>query len=183
VELLMAKAKGPERPKREAGIIDRFAGEYAFLSNFWPWVNGVMVETSPVVLKGRIFPSAEHAFQACKTTDPAAQALIAGARSPSIAKKLGRQPEILRPGWDDMKLRVMRAVVEAKFAPTTPLAHRLMLTGDKRLVEGNTWNDDFWGCVQTTPGGVWVGRNELGRILMAHRTALQHEIPFGPVDS
>ena len=54
----------------------------------------------------------------------------------------------------------------------------LMLTGDKRLVEGNTWGDRFWGCVQETPGGVWVGRNELGRILMATRDKLQHEIPF-----
>jgi ribA/ribD-fused uncharacterized protein len=180
VELLMAKAKGPERPKREAGIIDSFKGEYAFLSNFWPWVDGVMVMTEPVVLKGRVFPSAEHAYQACKTLSEEEQRRVAGALTPGKAKAIGRSL-VLRPDWEQKKVGIMRLVIQAKFAPTTRLSHELMLTGDKRLVEGNTWDDDFWGCVQTTPGGVWIGRNELGRLLMEQRTALQHDIPFGPV--
>lgn len=159
-------------------MIDRFDGEYAFLSNFF---EGPL----PVVLKGRAFRTAEHAYQACKFADPAQQHAIQIAETPGQAKRLGTTFQPLRPGWDDMKIRVMTAVIQAKFAPTTELAHKLMLTGDQQLVEGNTWGDRFWGCV-LEPGpkeGTWVGRNELGRILMEHRRALQHDIPFGPVGS
>lgn len=154
-------------------MIYRFDGEYRWLSNFWE---------EPVTLKGRVFPTAEHAYQACKTADPAMQQAIQGAAHPAAAKQLGRQAA-LRPGWEEMKVRVMTAVIQAKFAPTTPLSHRLMQTGGQELVEGNTWGDKFWGCV-LEPGpqhGTWVGRNELGRILMEHRRWLQGEIPFGPV--
>ena len=156
-------------------MIDRFDGEHAFLSNFF---EGPL----PVVLKGREFRTAEHAYQACKTADPTEQATIQAAETPGQAKRLGSQAS-LRPGWDDMKVRVMTSIIQAKFAPTTELAHKLMLTGGQQLVEGNTWGDRFWGCEIEPAGGpgTWVGRNELGRILMEHRTYLQHEIPYGPV--
>jgi predicted NAD-dependent protein-ADP-ribosyltransferase YbiA (DUF1768 family) len=42
-------------------------------------------------------------------------------------------------------------------------------TGDAELVEGNTWNDRFWGVCRGK------GRNELGRILMRVRTGLTVE--------
>lgn len=155
-------------------MIDRFDGEHRFLSNFWP---------EPVILKDKWFPTAEHAYQACKFADPAQQHAIQIAETPGRAKRLGTTFQPLRPGWDDMKIRVMTAVIQAKFAPTTELSHRLMATGGQQLIEGNTWGDRFWGCV-LEPGpqhGTWVGRNELGRILMEQRRWLQGEIPFGPV--
>lgn len=158
-------------------MIDRFDGEHAFLSNFF---EGPL----PVVLKGREFRTAEHAYQACKTADPEQQAAIQAAATPGQAKRLG-STATLRPGWEETKVRVMVAIIQAKFAPTTELSHRLMATGSQQLIEGNTWGDTFWGCV-LEPGpkdGTWVGRNELGRILMEQRRLLQHEIPFGPVDS
>lgn len=156
-------------------MIDRFDGEYRWLSNFWE---------EPVTLKGRTFPTAEHAYQACKTTNPEIQAWIASSATPALAKARGGNrgglQVDLRPGWEEMKVRVMTAVIQAKFAPTTRLSHLLMGTGDQQLIEGNTWGDTFWGCVLEPAGGpgTWVGRNELGRILMAHRTYLQHEIPY-----
>ncbi len=151
-------------------MIDRFDGEYRWLSNFWE---------EPVTLKGRTFPTAEHAYQACKTADPDWQKQIAMQPTPGQAKQVGRAVP-LRPGWEEMKVRVMTAVIQAKFAPTTHLSHLLMGTGGQQLIEGNTWGDTFWGCVLEPAGGpgTWVGRNELGRILMAHRTYLQHEIPY-----
>lgn len=169
-------------------MIDRFDGEYRFLSNFWPYVgtkaNGGYVEEAPVELKGRVFPTAEHAYQACKTSHPDWQRDIQAAHTPHEAKALGSKAP-LREGWDDMKVRIMVAIIQSKFAPTTPLAHKLMLTGGQQLVEGNTWGDRFWGCELEPAGGpgTWVGRNELGRILMEHRRWLQGEIPFGPVGS
>jgi ribA/ribD-fused uncharacterized protein len=171
----MTRAKLPER---QVELIDAFKDEYAFLSNFHPYSGTRRYEEAPpVVLRGRAFETAEHAYQACKTDDPASQAWIASATSPGEAKKWG-YTLTLRPGWDDMKVRVMRAIIQAKFAPTTELSHRLMLTGNKKLVEGNTWGDDFWGCVQVTPGGTWVGANNLGLLLMEQRKALQGEIPY-----
>lgn len=156
-------------------MIDRFDGEHRFLSNFWE---------EPVQVGSRVFPSAEHAYQAAKTADPASWDWIASATTPGEAKKWG-YTLTLRPGWDEMKVRVMTSIIQAKFAPTTDLSHKLMGTGAQQLIEGNTWGDKFWGCV-LEPGpkeGTWVGRNELGRILMEQRRVLQHEIPFGPVGS
>ncbi len=176
----MTRAKLPER---QVELIDRFEGAHAFLSNFYPYNTDseeAIHLTPPVVLKGRSFRSAEHAYQACKTTDLQAQAEIAAASSPGAAKALGRRAP-MRPGWDDMKVRVMRQVIQAKFAPTTALSHRLMLTGNKKLVEGNTWGDTFWGCVlepSETSYGTWVGANNLGLLLMEQRKALQGGIPF-----
>ena len=49
------------------------------------------------------------------------------------------------------------------------LKQRLLATGDKRLVEGNTWGDTFWG-VDLRSGR---GENQLGRILMRVREELK----------
>lgn len=150
-------------------MISSFQGEYRFLSNFWE---------EPVVLKGRKFKTAEHAYQACKTLEPGAQQAIMDALTPGEAKRRGANVSI-RPDWETIKVAVMTAVIQAKFASTTKLSHKLMLTGSHELVEGNAWGDKFWGCVLEPAGGTtWVGRNELGLILMAQRTVLQHEIPY-----
>ena len=42
--------------------ITSFAGEYSFLSNFYPCA---------ITLDGDDYPTVEHAFQAAKTDDPA----------------------------------------------------------------------------------------------------------------
>lgn len=43
-----------------AGVIDRFSGEYRFLSNFY---------LAEVELDGEVYPTVEHAFQAAKSPD------------------------------------------------------------------------------------------------------------------
>ena len=81
---------------------------------------------------------------------------------PGDAKRLGRQVA-LRPGWDDLRVEVMRGLLARKFAPGTDLAPRLLATGDAQLVEGNTWGDRFWGVCRGQ------GRNQLGQLLMERR--------------
>jgi ribA/ribD-fused uncharacterized protein len=152
----------PQRPDRPGGPIQRFEGEHDFLSNFYE---------SPVVLKGRLFPTAEHAYQAAKTLDPEEQASIQAARTPGLAKRIGRKAP-LRPDWEQVKVRVMAAVLEAKFYPGSELAERLLLTGGRHLMEGNTWGDTFWGC-ELVAGNLWVGANTLGMLLMERREALR----------
>ncbi len=141
----------------EQPCIDRFAGEHAFLSNFFP---------APFVLDGIVYPTVEHAFQAAKCCDAAQAERIRRAPSPGAAKRLGRRAQ-LRPDWEPVKLDVMHRCLRAKFAQHPDLAARLLATGSARLVEGNTWGDTFWGRTGSR------GRNHLGRLLMLVRAELR----------
>ena len=135
------------------GIIDSFAGEYRFLSNFYP---------SPIRVDGLLFPTVEHAFQAAKTFDRDEKRKIAEARSPGRAKQLGRKVK-LRKDWESVKVGIMEELLERKFEAHPDLAERLLETDDTELIEGNTWNDTFWGVC----GG--RGKNHLGKALMRVR--------------
>lgn len=133
-------------------MIDEFANEHAFLSNFHP---------SPVVMYGQIYPTVEHAFQAAKTLDMARREEIRLAPTPGRAKRLGRRVE-LRPDWDTFRLEAMETLLQRKFADPY-LRERLAETWPHKLVEGNYWGDRFWGVC----GG--EGENHLGRLLMKIR--------------
>lgn len=137
-------------------MIDYFTGEYEFLSNFYP---------ATVKYKGRVYKTTEHAYQAAKTLDEEEQSKIANAPTPHKSKKLGRKVK-LRPDWESVKLQVMEDVLRLKFKPGTPLADKLVATGDQELIEGNHWHDTFWGVC----GG--KGFNHLGKLLMKIRAEL-----------
>lgn len=132
--------------------VERFEGPYRFLSNFWP---------SPIVSNGLLHPTAEHAYQAAKTHDLALRGKISRAVSPSAAKRIGSKVP-LRPFWDDMKIGIMGEILTLKFM-YPELMQQLQDTGRLRLVEGNTWDDRFWGECHGQ------GRNELGKLLMRIR--------------
>lgn len=132
--------------------IDSFDGKDRFLSNFYP---------APVTYEGLRFPTVEHAFQAAKTTDVILRQVIARLPTPGLAKKHGRVL-MLRAGWDNMRLDVMRMLLAQKFSDPT-LRARLVATAPAKLVEGNTWGDRFWGVCQG------IGENHLGRLLMEIR--------------
>ena len=135
--------------------------EYGELSNFAPY---------PIQLKGKRWPTSEHYFQAQKFVDPKDREEIRRANTPMIAARMGRdRKRKLRRDWESVKIGVMRQAVEAKFRQHDDLRQLLLDTGDAKLVE-HTENDEFWG-----DGGDGSGRNELGRILMAVRTALAGE--------
>ncbi len=61
--------------------------------------------------------------------------------------------------WDDKRLDLMVELLIHKYS-TEGLMRALLNTGDKYLVEGNTWNDTFWGVCNGR------GKNYLGRIIM-----------------
>ena len=100
--------------------IDKFDGEYAFLSNFYE---------SPIKYKGNIFGSAEAAFQAQKCQN---STLIKSfcRLSPSESKRKGRHVA-LRKDWEAVKDGIMYDIV--------------LSTGSEELVEGNWWKDTYWG--------------------------------------
>lgn len=137
--------------------IDKFDGEYRWLSNFWQ---------CPVVYENVLYPSVEHAYQAAKASDPRYVEMIRTANTPGRAKWLGRQAPQRSEWTADERLRVMAFLLVQKFRPGTHLAQLLEATGDRELIEGNHWGDNFWG-VDTTRGE--YGCNYLGELLMKIR--------------
>ena len=132
--------------------IDKFKNEHEFLSNFYP---------SPITIEDIMYPTVEHAFQAAKTLDPTERQKIANLTTPAKAKAAGRKVQ-LREGWNEIRTTIMREIIEIKFTNPT-LMTLLQNTGEATLIEGNTWNDTFWGVCRGK------GQNWLGKILMETR--------------
>lgn len=151
-------ALAPSSPPR----IDRFVGEYRFLSSFFP----CEVTTDA----GLTYASVEHAYQAAKARSEEERLAIAAASSPKKAKRRGSKVT-LPPDWHSRKVEVMRSLLRLKFAAGTELAAKLVATGDAELIEGNSWGDDFWGMCNG------VGENQLGRLLMDVRARLRASSP------
>lgn len=137
--------------------ITEFSGENRWLSNFWP---------CKVMFADVEYPSVEHAYQAAKTLDLEARKAFMQCNA-AEAKRLGRTVAIRRD-WEAIKMRVMTILLEQKFRKGTELADKLIATGNVQLIEGNYWNDRFWGVCRG------VGRNNLGRLLMETRNNLRH---------
>lgn len=136
--------------------ITRFDGQYRWLSNFWP---------AEVEFEGVLYPSSEHAYQAAKTLDLEERQLFLGAVTAGQAKRLGRRITI-RKDWEAVKLEVMAAILYDKFTRHPELKQKLLDTGGAELIEGNSWGDRFWGVDGS-------GQNQLGKVLMALREALE----------
>lgn len=136
-------------------IIDKFSGEYRWLSNFWihDTVRGLSVE---------------HHYQAAKTTNFDDWLLIMSAETPGKAKRFGRPIEkggmiVIREDWDAVKLTLMEQFTREKFATNHDLREKLLDTQGSLLIESNTWHDTFWGVCNG------VGENNLGKIIMKVR--------------
>jgi len=82
--------------------------------------------------------------------------------SPHEAKSIGRTV-LLRDDWEKIKNKVMYDIVKDKFTRNTLLKYKLIETGNAQLIEGNTWNDTYWGVC------CGKGLNVLGNILMGIR--------------
>jgi ribA/ribD-fused uncharacterized protein len=132
--------------------ITHFDNENFFLSNFYP------VE---ILMDGVIYPTLEHAYQASKTLDKCERALVLKARKPGYAKRLGRQLT-LRKDWEQVKLAIMKDLLEQKFS-YRDLKKKLLATGNKEIIEGNHWHDTYWGVCDGK------GLNMLGKLLMEVR--------------
>ena len=137
--------------------IEKFKDDYEFLSNFYP---------SSICYEGITYPTVEHAFQAAKTLDPTERQKIANLSTPAKAKAAGRKVQ-LREGWNEIRTTIMRVIIEIKFTNPT-LMTLLQNTGEATLIEGNTWNDTFWGVCRGK------GQNWLGKILMETREKYQN---------
>jgi ribA/ribD-fused uncharacterized protein len=135
--------------------ISSFSGEYSFLSNFHPCT---------VVYEDDAYPSSEHAYQAAKTIILAEREAIRLAVKPGKAKMLGKKVT-LRKDWGFLRTVSMREILETKFQDPE-MRSLLAATGKRLLVEGNHWNDTFWGVCRGK------GENRLGKMLMDIRAKI-----------
>lgn len=148
--------------------IKEFKKENDFLSNMALGVN--------FNENGIVYPSVEHYYVAMKV-DPTltiegknVHEYIATMESPYEAKKLGQKLPLNKEWSDEYKLKVMKKALEYKFS-LPAFKEKLLATGNKKLEEGNYWNDTFWG-VSLKDGS---GENHLGKMIMAIRKSLQED--------
>jgi hypothetical protein len=136
-------------------ITDFHAKGYEFLSNFYP---------VPIGYEGKEYKSVEHAYQAAKTLDLVERERIRACFTAAQAKKAGKTVKV-RTNWDEIKIDVMRQLLEQKFNQN-PMKQWLIATRGSVLIEANHWNDTFWGVCRGK------GENHLGKLLMQIRTTL-----------
>jgi ribA/ribD-fused uncharacterized protein len=137
-----------------------------FLSNF------AKLDT-PMMCYGVVAWTVEHLYQSLKTTNEMEAKIVLSAATPGRAKHLG-QRVTLRPDWAKVKNGFMLNLLSQKF--DQPRFRDLLLaTGERFLVEGNTWHDLHWGvCFCKTHNG--QGRNWLGHQLMVVRDNIREEL-------
>lgn len=127
-----------------------------------------------IKFEDRLFPTAEHAYQAGKAVKPAVREWILMAPTPALAAMAahGLYTWDVVPNWASIKVDRMRAVLRAKFSQHENLKKLLLDTGKRRLVEAGTTNNAvnrFWGEVDGK------GENTLGKLLMELRGELLSE--------
>lgn len=146
-------------------MIDKFDGEFAFLSNFYE---------SPVSDGFTTFPTVEHYFQAAKAVWVKDYDDIQHAKTPGEAKRIGRKIAI-RGDWEFIKLDVMEDALRKKFA-IPELREQLLATGDAELIEGNWWHDNTWGNCSCDKCKSIPGQNNLGKLLMKIRDDIRKSL-------
>lgn len=125
-----------------------------------------------IEFEGEVFATSEHAYQAGKARKPAVRRWLMEAPSPSLLAMAahGLYYWDVTPGWSASKFDRMRAVLGAKFTQHADLRQLLLSTGNARLVERATVDNEvnrLWGEVNG------VGRNMLGVLLMELRDTLR----------
>lgn len=144
-------------------MIDKFDGEYRFLSNFYE---------CEIEYDGLIFGSVEAAYQSQKCMRRSEKEKFTKL-NPSESKKFGREI-YLRPDWDKIKAGIMYELVKIKFTTHEDLREMLLATGTEELIEGNWWHDNFFGKCNCLKCKKEEQRNELGKVLMRVREELKN---------
>jgi len=144
-------------------MIDKFDGEYRFLSNFF---------FSQVYYEGIGYPTVEHAYQASKTLDFDKRKFISKIswNKAGQVKRMGQKLS-LRLNWEDLKISIMEDLINQKFINEN-LKIKLKDTSEEELIEGNYWHDNFWGNCKCKKCIDKPGLNMLGLILMRRRDLL-----------
>lgn len=145
-------------------IIDLFRGNFYFASNMYPLA-------APIWYKSIAYRTSEHLFVALKSLDPNVRRHIANQKDGFAAKSEGKKIA-LRPNWDNIRIGVMKFVIQFKFSTNNRVAEMLIGTEPATLIHGNTHHDNFWGTCTCENCKYKPGLNLLGQILMEERAQL-----------
>lgn len=148
----------------EPTIINSFRDKYFFLSNFYP---------CQVEFEGMTYPSVEAAFQAAKTLDVAKREKFQHL-PPEKAKAAGRKV-LLREDWEEIKEDIMYQLLLSKFSDPS-LKSLLEETSPARLVEGNTWHDNYFGVCSCPKCAAKEHKNRLGALLQKVRAEYRNDV-------
>jgi hypothetical protein len=127
-----------------------------------------------LTLEGKVWPSVEHYFQAMKfSQNPEYQETIRLAKTPSIAKRLGKTRDVpIRADWNTYRDTVMYTALKEKFSDRhSDLRDKLLATGEAILKEASPM-DNYWGI-----GRSKKGQNKMGLLLMKIREELKMVVP------
>lgn len=143
---------------------------YGCFSNLWKCRQCL----EPFVFEGRVFPTAEHAYQFGKPRDEKVRHWLMAAPSPSLLAMAahGLYSWDIAPGWSKGRYDRMSRIVLAKFRWCAHARKILLGTGDAYIVECSMTDSAVnrrWGQVRGK------GTNWLGKILMNTREILRKE--------
>ena len=119
--------------------------------------------------RGKLYPTAEHAYQAAHfiDTNPELAEKVRLATSPRDASDFANSnSEHDDPDWKDKKLAIMEEIVRCKLKQHAYVRQILIESGAKHIIEMND-EDAFWGW-----GKDQNGENQLGQIWMKLRSEI-----------
>lgn len=143
-------------------MINRFNDEYSWLSNFYK---------ADIFYNGLVFPSTENAYQSSKSSETSF-AVKCSLCEPNISKRLGKKPEKKNPLFEKNKVNLMYELNLQKYEKHEDLRNLLIATGNKKIVEGNLWHDNFYGNCTCNKCININGKNHLGKIIMEIRNII-----------
>lgn len=132
-----------------------------WLGNFYP----ISVEYN-----GLVFPNSEAAFQSQKFIDhPDLMVQFTSLTGDQAFRRARELSEFIRSDWLQVRVQVMKEVLEAKISQNPAIAHWLEATGQSLLIEHNPvkgrdafWSDDNDGSGMNMLGKLWMEiRSEL----------------------
>lgn len=114
--------------------------------------------------KGVLYMTSEHAYHSERFSDLVMKEAIKNMRSAHDAYTYAQVNKHLQvENWNNIKLSVMKELLQAKVAQHPYVKKKLLESGDKELVE-DSWRDGFWGW-----GPNKDGENHLGKLWMEVR--------------
>lgn len=165
----------------------KFRQEFSYLSNF-------NVLKNKIHYFGYDYISVEAGYMAQKCDDVAwkqyCSTISPHGNAQSEMKKAAYKVDLVKD-FRDKQLKIMLDLLRLKFRNNPELANKLVATYPRMIMEGNVWNDRYWGATipkqkhchlsdsgeleklyEEFPQYFYVGQNYLGRLLMKVRDEL-----------
>lgn len=162
----------------------KFRQEFSYLSNF-------NVLKNKIHYFGYYYISVEAGYMAQKCDDVAwkqyCSTISSHSNAQSEMKKAAYKVDLVKD-FRDKQLKIMLDLLRLKFRNNPELANKLVATYPRMIMEGNVWNDRYWGATipkqnlsdnveleklyEKFPQYFYVGQNYLGRLLMKVRDEL-----------